>query len=394
MLIIDSHFRFGSGNDEKKMNLRQTIDNAVDRIMPSTSSNTPRTPSRIVFDMPTTETPLPRGQLTAAENGAISLYREYAAHYERQQGAELEDEPKKEKKKKRIDFEVDNELLNLGLKQLRPMFDCEISRRPHLTLAKPTEKPTVVLTLSIVCLNGFQTRDNKGAKNKVQYDHMDVAFPILVSWLMTLVEHSTDTPFVVVGMHMMTKNNVPYVYVMINPNEDEATAETDAKKIKKRKNYSEFNEFVAKIKRYMLNTKLTDVTQWAWKTGSPIDQLLSEMEFAQCSDKTLATFFQINVDENAADNLKKEQYGFEWAQIIPQNVMHQQQRSVTSNMLNFENCFGLVLGDAFPIGYAVLEMLIKVNMHCMDVCGLRLCWLTKEEYNTATISATFSRGTL
>ena len=185
---------------------------------------------------------------------------------------------KKEKKKKRNDFDVDHELLNLGLKQLRPMFDCEISRRPHLLLAKPTEKPTVVLTMSIACLNGFQARDTKGSKSKVQYDHMDVSYPVLVSWLMTLVEHSTDTPFVVVGMHMMTKNNVPYVYVMVNPTEDDATTETDAKKIKKRKNYSEFNEFVAKIKRYMLNTKLTDVTPWAWKPGSPVDQILFEME--------------------------------------------------------------------------------------------------------------------
>ena len=49
-------------------------------------------------------------------------------------------------------------------------------------------------------------------------------------------------------------------------------------------------------------------------------------------------------------------------------------------MLNFDNCFGLILGDAFPIGEVILEMLIKVNMYCMDICGLRLCWLTKEEY--------------
>ena len=61
-------------------------------------------------------------------------------------------------------------------------------------------------------------------------------------------------------------------------------------------------------------------------------------------------------------------------------------------MLNFDNCFGLILGDAFPIGEVILEMLIKVNMYCMDICGLRLCWLTKEEYNTATISATFTKG--
>ena len=64
------------------------------------------------------------------------------------------------------------------------------------------------------------------------------------------------------------------------------------------------------------------------------------------------------------------------------------------NPLNFDNCFGLVLGDAFSSGEAMLEMLIRVNLYCMDVCGLRLCWLTKEEFNTATISATFTRGTV
>ena len=81
------------------MNLRQTIDNVVDRIMPSSSIPASRAPSRIVFDMPRTDTPLPRGQLTAAENGAIALYREYMAHYERQQRDEVEDEPKKGEEK-------------------------------------------------------------------------------------------------------------------------------------------------------------------------------------------------------------------------------------------------------------------------------------------------------
>ena len=268
-------------------------------------------------------------QLTSAESGAIELYRQYAEHYETQQveQKEFKEERKDKKRNKRNGFDNHDEPLNLRLKQLRPIFDCEISRRPQLMLTKPSEKPTVVLTMSIPCLNSFQT--NKSTKNQVQYDCMDLSFPTLISWLMTLVEDSNQAPFVVVGLQMMTKNNIPYMYVLINPTSDD---NDETKKIKKRKNYSEFNEFVAKVKRFMSSTKLNEVTSWAWKPGSPVDQLLSEMEYDRC-EKNLSTFFQINTDPNAVENLKREEYGFEWAQIIPQNVPHQARNATRVGMI-------------------------------------------------------------
>ena len=57
-----------------------------------------------------------------------------------------------------------------------------------------------------------------------------------------------------------------------------------------------------------------------------------------------------------------------------------------------ENCFGLILGDAFSLNYPMLELLIKVNFYCMDITALRLVWLTKEEFNTVTISSTFGQS--
>ena len=269
-------------------------------------------------------------QLTSAESGAIVLYRQYADHYETQQieQRDVKEERKEKKRNKRNDFDNHDEPLNLGLKQLRPIFDCEISRRQQLLMTKPSEKPTVVLTMSISCLNSFQT--NKSTKNQVHYDVMDLSFPTIISWLMTLVEGSNQAPFVVVGLQMMTKNTIPYMYVLINPTNDD---NDETKKVKKRKNYSEFNEFVTKVKRFMSSTKLSEVTSYAWKPGSPVDQFLSEMKYDRC-EKSLSTYFQINTDPNAVENLKREEYGFEWAQIIPQNVPHQA-RNATRAGMNF-----------------------------------------------------------
>ena len=68
------------------------------------------------------------------------------------------------------------------------------------------------------------------------------------------------------------------MFVIINPTGDD---HQHLQKAKKRKNFSEFNEFVTRVKRFMANTKLCDVTPWAWREGR-IDQLLSETDVDRC----------------------------------------------------------------------------------------------------------------
>ena len=104
-------------------------------------------------------------------------------------------------------------------------------------------------------------------------------YSIIISWLLTLVKNEVDgTPFSVSGLQMITKNNLPYMFVIINPTGDD---HQHLQKAKKRKNFSEFNEFVTRVKRFMANTKLCDVTPWAWREGR-IDQLLSETDVDRC----------------------------------------------------------------------------------------------------------------
>ena len=65
---------------------------------------------------------------------------------------------------------------------------------------------------------------------------------------------------------------------------------------------------------------------------------------------------------------------------------------LTANSLVPENAFGLILGDAFALSFPLLEMFIKISFCCLDVSGLRLCWLTAEEFNTVTLTTTFDNG--
>ena len=121
----------------------------------------------------TTEISTPKGNLSAAESGAIVLYRQYAKHYEIQQDDNIsQKEPKKDKKRgKKQDFH--EEPPNLNLKQLRPVFDCEISRRPDLLLTPETEKPALLLSIPIPCLNSFQSA--KTMKNQ-NYEKLDLSY--------------------------------------------------------------------------------------------------------------------------------------------------------------------------------------------------------------------------
>ena len=157
------------------------------------------------------------------------------------------------------------------------------------------------------------------------------------------------------------------------------------KKSKKRKNHSEFDEFVTRVRRFLSSTKLSKVADWAWKTDNPIDALLAETDHQLC-DKPLAHFLQLNADPQASRRVLKIPASFEWAQVASQNDSNVSNYKFTHNEIPFENCFGLVLGDAFAMGFPVLEMIIKASFYCLDIAGLKLCWLTKEEYNTVTIS--------
>merc|ERR1719284_959159 len=57
--------------------------------------------------------------------------------------------------------------------------------------------------------------------------------------------------------------------------------------------------------------------------------------------------------------------------------------------INPENVYGLILGDAFALGFPILEMFMKISFNCLDLSGLRLHWLTREEFNTITLSSSF-----
>ena len=60
-----------------------------------------------------------------------------------------------------------------------------------------------------------------------------------------------------------------------------------------------------------------------------------------------------------------------------------------SSHINPENVYGLILGDAFALGFPILEMFMKISFNCLDLSGLRLHWLTREEFNTITLSSSF-----
>ena len=64
-------------------------------------------------------------------------------------------------------------------------------------------------------------------------------------------------------------------------------------------------------------------------------------------------------------------------------------KPIFSSHINPENVYGLILGDAFALGFPILEMFMKISFNCLDLSGLRLHWLTREEFNTITLSSSF-----
>ena len=364
----------------------------------------------------------PSKSLSSADGGALNLYRQYLKKYSKEQqqqptthqSAKTSSGDKKSKKEK-FEFPL-NSPRSYGLRNLQPLFDCEISRRPLLPhLPDETGESTVVvmLTIPMASVNSFSVHgQSKTSKNFLvdgNGQKFGLSFGLVLSWLLTLTPknsspdaepignsfikpESDKAPFSLQGLQLATRNNLTNLDIFISPlkNSESENSEKNSKKSKKRKNHSEFDEFVTRVRRFLASTKLNKVAEWAWKEHNPIDALLSETDHQLC-DKPLGHFLQLNGDPKAARRVLQIPASFEWAQVASQNeASNVANYKFTKNELLFENCFGLVLGDSFAMGFPILEMIIKASFYCLDITGIKLCWLTKEEYNTVTISQTFN----
>ena len=351
--------------------------------------------------------------LTNAEAGALTLYRQYLSHHNRMKNADNgqksdsnggHGQSSKKSKKGHDKKEVLSGPLNLKLQNLAPLFDCEISRRPVIPAINGDEKgPIVLLTIQMASVNEMVFYgQNKGSKNYLVDSKSGVfglSFALTMSWILGLVaedhledsseEQAKKAPFKLTGLQLVTRNNGTYIDIFIMPTKMSDKNIRD-KSSKKRKNHSEFEDFLSKVRRYLSSSKLSDVvSSWADGEDSPITHLLHETEWYFQNEKPLSSFIHPNSDENAASRVLNIQPGFEWSQVQSQNDTNLMNYKFSESAFPPENCFGLILGDAFSLHYPILEMLIKVNFFCMDITAMRLVWLTREEFNTVTISSTF-----
>ena len=352
--------------------------------------------------------------LTNAEAGALTLYRQYLSHHNRMKNATDNGQKSdsngghgqfsKKSKKGHDKKEVLSGPLNLKLQNLAPLFDCEISRRPVIPAINQNEKgPIVLLTIQMASVNEMVFYgQNKGSKNYLvdsKSGAFGLSFALTMSWILGLVaednledsseELAKKAPFKLTGLQLVTRNNGTYIDIFIVPTKMSDKNIRD-KSSKKRKNHSEFEDFLSKVRRYLSSSKLSDVvSSWADGEDSPITHLLHETEWYFQNEKPLSSFIHPNSDENAASRVLNIQPGFEWSQVQSQNDTNLMNYKFSESAFPPENCFGLILGDAFSLHYPILEMLIKVNFFCMDITAMRLVWLTREEFNTVTISSTF-----
>ena len=363
--------------------------------------------SRIIFDLPASNAK----SLTNAEAGALTLYRQYLSHHNQMKNADnvqkvdtSNGQSSKRTKKGHDKKEVISGPLNLKLQNLAPLFDCEISRRPIIPAINDGDEkgPVVLLTIQMASVNEMVFYgQNKGSKNYLvdsKPGAFGLSFALTMSWILGLVaEDASDeneqkqAPFKLSGLQLVTRNNGTYIDIFIVPTKP---SQNDKQKSgsKKRKNHSEFEDFLSKVRRYLSSVKLSDVTSgWANGEDSPITHLLNETEWYFQNEKPLSSFIHPNSDENAASRILNLQTGFEWSQVQSQNDTNLMNYKFSESAFPPENCFGLILGDAFSLNYPILEMFIKVNFFCMDITALRLVWLTKEEFNTVTISSTFGQ---